>query len=188
MIASSTAMSPWSWSVFSALAANAPDLDFLPGLLVGDINRFHQSLSHSLGAALIFGLAAALVAFLFGRSPARIGVAGAALYASHLLLDLFCEDKRAPFGIPLIWPLSSEHVAMPWSIFKGVKHGIAGEELSAFVRHLFSWENGTVVGLEMLTLLPLLWLSWYVARRASAGQRRKIEAARPVSPTTVSHA
>src|ERR1044071_7547790 len=29
------------------LAANAPDLDFLPGLIVGDPNRFHHGISHS---------------------------------------------------------------------------------------------------------------------------------------------
>ena len=46
--------------------ANLPDLDVLPGLLVGDANKFHRHyLSHSVGASMIFGaLAAAIFSFL----------------------------------------------------------------------------------------------------------------------------
>ena len=40
-------------------AANAADLDFIPGLLSGDPNRYHHGISHSLGFA-------ALVAVVFG--------------------------------------------------------------------------------------------------------------------------
>jgi inner membrane protein len=164
MIGCSTAMNPWGWYVFAAAAANAPDLDFLPGLFTGDINRFHQGASHSLVAALIFGAAVALVALRFCRTPARVGFAGVVLYSSHLLLDLFCEDKRAPFGVPVLWPFSSEHFSVPWPIFQGVKHGVPGENLSAFVGHLFAWPNLSVVALETVILLPLLLLSWYMAR------------------------
>src|ERR1041385_6780612 len=42
-------------------AANAPDLDFLPGLLVGDPNRFHHGVSHSGGLALLFAIAVSLI-------------------------------------------------------------------------------------------------------------------------------
>jgi inner membrane protein len=165
----SSAMSPWRWYVFCAVAANAPDLDFLPGLFIGDVNRFHQSASHSLVAALIFGAAAALVVLPSRRSFARIGLAGVALYSSHLLLDLFCEDKRAPLGIPLLWPFSSQHFTAPWSVFEGVKHGVSGEDLSAFVSHVLSWANVGAVALEMVILSPLLLLTWYVTRRPMGG-------------------
>jgi inner membrane protein len=169
----STAMSPWGWYVFCVVAANAPDLDFLPGLLSGDMNRFHQSASHSLVAALIFGAAAALVALAFRRSPVRIGLAGVALYASHLLLDLFIEDKRAPFGIPLLWPFASEHFAAPWPIFHGVRHGVPGEDLATFLGQVFSWTNVGVVAFEMVILAPLLLLSWYLTRGATLFEHPK---------------
>ena len=162
-------MSPWRWYVFCAVAANAPDLDFFPGLFTGDVNRFHQSASHSLVAALVFGAAAALVALPSSRSFARIGLAGVGLYSSHLLLDLFCEDKGAPFGIPLLWPFSSQHFTAPWSVFEGVKHGVPGEDLSAFMGHVLSWANVGVVALEMVILSPLLLLTWYVTRRPMRG-------------------
>ncbi|HXH09751.1 MAG TPA: metal-dependent hydrolase [Alphaproteobacteria bacterium] len=161
----SGAMSPWRWYAFCAVAANAPDLDFLPGLFAGDVNRFHQSASHSLVAALIFGLAVALVALLSRHRVVRGGIAGVGLYASHLLLDLFGEDNRAPFGIFLLWPFSSQYFTAPWSVFEGVKHGVPGEDLSTFVGHVFSWANVGVVALEIVTLSPFLLLTWYVTRR-----------------------
>ena len=33
---------------------NAPDLDFIPGLILGRPNLYHHGISHSLGAAVIF--------------------------------------------------------------------------------------------------------------------------------------
>jgi hypothetical protein len=46
---------------FAALA-NAPDLDFVPGLLAGDLNRYHHGPSHSMLWALGFALWAGLLA------------------------------------------------------------------------------------------------------------------------------
>jgi hypothetical protein len=169
----STARSSWRWYVFCAVAANVPDLDFLPGFFTGDVNRFHQSASHSLVAALIFGAAAALAGRYFHRNPVRIGLAGVGLYSSHLLLDLFIEDKRAPFGIPLLWPFVSEHFAAPWPIFHGVRHGVPGEDLLTFVGHVFSSTNVGVVAFEMLILAPLLLLSWYMTRGPMLGKHKK---------------
>jgi hypothetical protein len=39
--------------LFSALAA---DLDFLPGVMIGAPGRFHHEVSHSLSAALLYGI------------------------------------------------------------------------------------------------------------------------------------
>jgi inner membrane protein len=165
-------MSPWKGYVFCVIAANAPDLDFLPGLLTGDINRFHQSAGHSLMAAVLFGAAAALLALRSHYTPVRIGLAGIGLYCSHLLLDLLGEDKRAPFGIPLLWPFSSEHFIVAWPIFRGVRHGVPGEDLAAFVGHVFSWQNLGAMALETGILLPFLVLSWYMTGRMKPGKHR----------------
>ena len=35
------------------LFANAPDLDFVPGILLGDPGAYHHGISHSLGFALM---------------------------------------------------------------------------------------------------------------------------------------
>jgi len=44
------------WWLLILTAAVAPDFDFLPGILIGDPNRFHHGPSHSITAALLFAL------------------------------------------------------------------------------------------------------------------------------------
>ncbi len=79
-----------------------PDLDFVPGLLSGNINTFHQRPTHSLVAALAFGGMAALVTRWFRARRTQAGLRGTVIYASHLLLDFFCQDSRPPYGQPLL--------------------------------------------------------------------------------------
>src|SRR4029450_4324861 len=51
----------------AVLFANAPDLDFLPGLAVGDPDAFHRGVTHTLGAAVV-GAAAVWLLALCGRA------------------------------------------------------------------------------------------------------------------------
>ena len=157
---------PWLWLALAIGAANAPDLDFLIGLLTGDINRFHQGVSHSFLAAILFGGALAMAARAWGASAIRVGLRGTALYASHLLLDLFSRDNKAPFGQPLFWPVSSSEFTSGLSFFGGVRHGAPGDSLLTFLVHLFSWHNLVIMGLEVTVLAPILVFVWYMRRRS----------------------
>ena len=49
--------------VFYLLVANAADLDFIPGLLVGMPNRYHHGISHSVGFAALIAVACSLLMF-----------------------------------------------------------------------------------------------------------------------------
>lgn len=164
---------PWLLPALAALAAVAPDLDFLPGILLGDPNRFHQLRSHTLLAAALAGLAAGLGArALRVRAAVRIGSVVALGYASHLLLDVFTHDPRAPVGIPALWPLSTEFVHAPWSVFRGIRHGVPGQGLGTMLGELFSLHNLVAVGIEVGVTLPVL-LGIHVLRRGpdTAGER-----------------
>jgi inner membrane protein len=162
---------PWRGPLYSVLAANAADLDFIAGLLVGDVNRYHQSLSHSLLCALLFGMVS--LAFFDRRagSVAQVLATGFLLYGSHLFIDYFSQDGSAPIGIPLLWPVSNRHFLSPWPVFYGVRHGFPHEDFSALPGHLFSQENVRAVGLEIMVLLPILLFAWalyaYGWRRSS---------------------
>lgn len=46
--------------LLSIFMAVAPDLDFIPGLLQGTPNLYHQGISHSLGLALVAGVVSAI--------------------------------------------------------------------------------------------------------------------------------
>src|SRR5689334_17351566 len=59
------------WAGALIFAANAADLDFLPGLFVGNVNLFHHKITHTLFAAMVFALLSAGFAFLAGLKPLR---------------------------------------------------------------------------------------------------------------------
>ena len=89
-------------------AANAADLDIIPGLLMGEPNRYHRGINHSIGIALLFaaGFGPILAWCGGGRLKKATGVAFL-LYLSHLVADCFNADGRFPFGVPLFWPLTA---------------------------------------------------------------------------------
>lgn len=159
----------WGWLTFAAFAACTPDLDFLPGLMVGDINRYHQLASHSFSAMLLFGIAIGMLGRSLGRNGWRVGVGAAVLYGSHLAVDVFTHDIRPPYGIPLFWPFYDEHIMAPWTPFGGIRHGVPGDPLSVFLRNIFSWHNLAPLAIELFVLGPIAllaaWIGWY--RRAA---------------------
>src|SRR5579875_1342888 len=81
------------WLATALLLANAPDLDYLPGLLVGHPDAWHRGVTHSLAAAR--GL------------PGRLALGAALAWASHLLLDFVTQNALPPRGIPLFSPWSA---------------------------------------------------------------------------------
>ncbi|MGA8262099.1 MAG: metal-dependent hydrolase [Arenicellales bacterium] len=166
--------SAW-WLVFAAFAACAPDLDFLPGLLAGDVNRYHQLASHSLTAMVLFGVASGLAGGYFRGNPWRIGLGAALFYGSHLAVDLFTRDVRAPYGIPLFWPFYNGHFMAPWTVFGGVQHGVPGDSLRTFLGDLFSLSNLVGVGTEVAVLGPIAVLIWWWGRRRRMTASRMYE-------------
>jgi membrane-bound metal-dependent hydrolase YbcI (DUF457 family) len=102
-------------------AANAPDLDYLPGLLLHKGYFFHHGPTHSLGAALIFGLLIGGGASLLKRASFfKVFALSFAAYASHIILDFFCGG----LGVPVFWPLIPENFAFPISLFPMNGHAL----------------------------------------------------------------
>jgi inner membrane protein len=95
-----------------------PDADFLPGLLVGDVGRFHNQGTHSILAAIVVAAAAGLAARLWG-GRARLW-AGTALvsYGMHVVMDMFTYGGR---GVKLFWPLSAQRFESPVALFIGAR-------------------------------------------------------------------
>jgi membrane-bound metal-dependent hydrolase YbcI (DUF457 family) len=145
-----------------ALVAQLPDLDFIPGLLMGVPAAFHHEQSHSLGAACL----AAGLAALWGRRQGQAGRWGLAVglsYFLHVLIDWATMDFRPPLGVPLWWPLSSEYFLAASPIFLDVKRGAPDWELLAHTTKAFARE---------LLILgpPFLLLGWFSLRR----QKRRV--------------
>jgi inner membrane protein len=139
-------------SLFSGVAA---DLDFLPGLLVGDPGRFHHGASHSLGAAVLYGFGLCGYLRYRGTSQAlQLTLLLACAYVSHVILDFFAIDTGAPFGVPLLWPVSSTSYIASFPVFLDVQRLQA--ETVTFVTSVFSSHNLLAVTWEVLLLAPMV--------------------------------
>jgi membrane-bound metal-dependent hydrolase YbcI (DUF457 family) len=99
--------------VFS-LVGQAPDLDFIPGLILGQVDAIHHGVSHSVGAALLAGV----LFYLWGQkrgAALRWAAMGFFVTLSHVLLDALNLDTSYPHGVPLFWPFSAKyHLIYPW--------------------------------------------------------------------------
>ena len=89
--------------LFSMFAANAADLDFIPGILIGKAERFHHVATHSFGAAIIFGLIFAFVFKIWKKLDFKNTFRLSSLsYASHVFLDVVTHPAEK---MPVFWPL-----------------------------------------------------------------------------------
>ena len=145
------------------LAANAPDLDFIPGLMVGDPNRFHRGVSHSSGLALLFAIGVSLIlrrrqgVWRWTQFLVFLG-----LYLSHLILDYLSEDHSPPYGVPWFWPASRAYYMSPAPLFPDMHRSSSPGD---FFPSLFSAHNLWSVSVECLVLVPLLLLAHALMKR-----------------------
>lgn len=107
----------------AVVVANMPDLDFLPGMLVGWPSKYHHGASHSIGATVIAALALTLLAKVTDRNRTfhRHAIFFGACYFSHIVIDYFTVDTGLEIGIPALWPFSLDLLIASHPIFGDVK-------------------------------------------------------------------
>jgi inner membrane protein len=137
--------------------ANAADLDFLPGLVVGKPALYHQGISHSLGIALLVSVGSAVLFRRLIAQPLTLVIAvGFFAYVSHLVIDMLGPDLGPPYGIPLFWPISGVYVISPIPIFLGVRHAISSDVATGeWLASIFSLYNLGAFALDIALLTPL---------------------------------
>jgi hypothetical protein len=160
--------------------ANLPDADFIPGLLSGRPNLFHHGAFHSLGAAL--GVAAIGAGFcclkkrrLAARAPGRFWAPAAMiflLFSSHLPLDLLAMDFVAPFGLPLLWPLSGRYFISAHPLFINITRSPAAGD---FLPSLFNGHNLAAALREVLILGSFFLAAAWLRARAEKSRRTRAE-------------
>jgi hypothetical protein len=139
------------------LGSIVPDLDFLPGILIGKMGAFHHGISHSLAFAILFGV----LVFLFVRRvdkavAVRTSMLAAVAYASHVGLD-FIGVNEGTRGVPIFWPLTDEKFGLSLNLFGHFRWGDIREGLGTIIR----WENVVPILREIMicgtAVLLLLW-------------------------------
>jgi hypothetical protein len=136
---------------FCVALAVLPDADLLLPIA-------HRTATHSVAVALLMIVAGSVTR----KVTARVALACIAAYASHLLLDWLQADPTPPFGIQLLWPLSSTWFISGWEIFRGTER-----------RHLLEAatinRNIAAVVQEIVILTPVAAAAWLVRVKALAG-------------------
>ncbi len=137
----------WRSAALLGLLGIAADLDFLVGL--------HSQHSHSVGAAVLAGLAV----YLVSGGRLRWALAAGLAYGSHILLDWLGDDTTPPIGVMALWPLSGGYYQSDLHWFMPVYRRYW---LPGFVIH-----NLTAVAWEVVLLGPPAALVWWWRRRRS---------------------
>jgi inner membrane protein len=148
-----------SLALLCVFMANAADLDFLPGTLLGSPAVYHQGATHSLGFTLLASLRVAGICQLRGKPFASMLFWSGIAYLSHLVIDLLCPDTRLPHGIPLLWPISAEHFISPIAVFLGVRHAkSAATSTLEWLEGILHPYNMAAIAVEVGLLLPFVLL------------------------------
>jgi inner membrane protein len=148
----------WNQLAFYIFASIAPDLDLIPGIFIGAANKYHHGATHSLGAALLFGLFMAVIFKWKKNTSFHIAfLIFFSLYFVHVLIDAAAVDLRPPSGVELLWPFSSKYFIAPIRIFPPVH--------KKSIMDLVSFDNFVTGAIELGIFLPILFLSyWYRVR------------------------
>ena len=157
---------PQVWLWLAIAIANLPDLDFLPGLLMGNAFAFHRRGSHTIMAAVLVGCLIVVGLRLthqwlpktFKLSPSQSLQGGAwatTIYLGHLCLDFVMEDRIPPFGLQLLWPFVDTFFLAPIALIPGVQFD-----------PVLSWRNVLVVSVEILWLVPMIGMARAIALKS----------------------
>ena len=116
----------WKLALYCMVLANLADLDFLPGVFCNNPNLYHRGCSHSLGAALLCAVFAALYQFWTKKKEGfKVFCVSLAAYYSHVVLDFFGGTSRP---IPLFWPFNQTVYHWPVWLLNSIpeRQGIHG--------------------------------------------------------------
>ncbi len=108
-----------SEAILCVLVANLPDFDYIPGIWVGSLKRFHPSFTHSICAATLFFL---MVYWLSERlkiqDPLRWTWVLGITYTTHIFLDSIQVDTYPinGIGIPLFFPFTNQCYHTGWDL------------------------------------------------------------------------
>lgn len=145
---------PWRLAALVGVAV-IPDVDLLFKYVDG--RPHHQGMTHSIGFTLLASLAAYGWARFEGWArPWGTGIAVAAAYGSHVLLDLLGRDTHPPIGVRALWPIHDGFFKFPQPVFLDIGRNLDWVTLV----------NNVQAGLwEIVVLSPITWIAWRYATR-----------------------
>ncbi len=149
--------------------ASAPDLDFIPGILIGRPNLYHHGITHSLGFALMASLVIAGIISIRMKPFSQIFSLCFISYLSHIVIDLFETSGHLTHGggMPLFWPISTEKFASPIALYLALHYEMMpSASITKWVKSIFNLYNLRALIHEVVLILPFISLGqlhrrWY---------------------------
>lgn len=145
-----------SWRMFLlfVLLANLPDIDYLPGFLQGNPNKFHHHFTHSLGFTVMVGWILATYSYLKKRKRfLTYFLMFAGVCFSHVVLDFLTADYSQPYGVPLFLPFSNRYFISPITVFMSIDKSNSS---NIFIQSLFVMHNFWAALWEIVVFIPVL--------------------------------
>jgi len=147
------------------VVSNLPDLDLIPGLVMGDSSMWHHRITHSFFFAFILSVCILLAPVLLrgaNKIDGRMIVSVGAVICLHVGLDFFTTDPHPPHGSQVLWPFSREYYLSPWTFLDPVRREPIDPAL------LMEWASIAIK--ELLIFSPPLLGAWWWRRR---GRKRE---------------
>lgn len=149
----------WRPLLFCVLLANAPDLDYFFGLFKGNVNYYHQTVTHTLVWVGVTALAIWACGWFRERRASWLSlVLLLALMGSHLLVDWLTIDYSPPIGFMLAWPFSDHLFHAAWAFFPAPAKQTWAD--------VWTLQNLRLILVEAALTLPLVLAAlWFKRRR-----------------------
>lgn len=152
-------LSQWVLIIWFIFCANLPDFDFFIGLALGNLSKFHQTYTHTLGFASIVGLITFFILRIVGCKRANfVSILTFIIIFFHVILDVFNYDSRPPVGVMLFWPFSDRYFNLI-PIFYAVPHLQLNDIFNSFFIK-------AVIREIMLLFIPFLILIYFRLKRS----------------------
>ena len=143
-----------------AMLGMAADLDLLV--------HWHSGPTHSVGAAAIAGIVAAMWRWPIARTRGLVAAAAFAAWATHPLLDSLAPDTSPPIGVMAFWPLTTRYFISGLDVFMPIWR--APGNLKAVSHDILA------VVREIVILAPIVYVVWKTGRTAkidASGDRKE---------------
>lgn len=151
----------------------APDLDFIPGYLIGEPSRYHHGLSHSLFMSVFIGIITGFVYYLMKRRNfVQFSVIFSGVYFAHVSADFFAVDTSFPFGEQLFWPVWNAYLLSPVTFFLDVHRSTSSHD---FFMSMFNSHNLKTVTVEMLICLPIILGVYFFTKFKEKNQASSVD-------------
>lgn len=134
-----------------------PDLDVIPAIVLRDMQRYHNNVSHSILLAIPVALVIAGVFHRIYRSNFWLWfLICLASYDVHVFMDAVTAER----GVMMFWPLTDARIASPIKIFYGLQWGLGW----------FSWWHLWTIFTEgLFGSILILAVRYFERRRQNAG-------------------